>query len=678
MSLTSSFFSASRRVLGRRALIATPLIGALLSAGTGGCAAPAKTAAIKAASAKPAKDIVIANFEGGGYPDGWAATGTAFGSGPVHGALGTQQAVTGFTGKGLVNTYVGNDDRAVGTLTSPPFVISRKYLSFLIGGGHHPGENCIVLVVNETVVRTATGSDSEQLLRNQWDISDLYGKTATIQIIDTATGQWGHINVDDIVLTNAKLSDEQTRLLASAMTAIRAAVPAAEADARRPAYHYHAPAQWMNDPNGPIYYKGWYHVFYQFNPYGPKWGNMHWGHARSKDLVNWVQMPPALWPSRSAGEDHIYSGSIFPRADGTPMAFYTSIGGRDPEQWGAVATSPDLKTWRKAPQNPLVSNANHGSDKVAEWRDPFLFKQDGVTYMLTGGGLNDHGVVLMYQAANPGLTAWKYLGPIFQHPDDQIHNIECPNIALIDGKWMLLTSTYGKVESFVGQLDIANRRFITEKRGVLADGSYASQLMRNADGDVVYYGWMHTEEGAGWNGYVTLPSVLHITSDGAIVSTPVKKFESLRGKHVQIADRALSDSLDLSGQISGKSLELIADIAPGAASSVTVHLRTSADGSQSLPIRYDVATRTLHVPGRRDAVLPASMGPNLKLHVFLDNGALDVYAADGAVVLDAFHSDVPAANLGVRLTVEGGAATVKTLDIYSMKPAVMDDSVFEK
>ena len=78
------------------------------------------------------------------------------------------------------------------------------------------------------------------------------------------------------------------------------------------------------------------------------------GRARSKDLVNWEQMPVALWPSRAAGEEHVYSGSLMPRGDGTPTAFYTSIGGRDAEQWGALPETPDLAAWRKVEGNPLI------------------------------------------------------------------------------------------------------------------------------------------------------------------------------------------------------------------------------------------------------------------------------------------------------------------------------------
>src|SRR5947209_9707348 len=106
--------------------------------------------------------------------------------------------------------------------------------------------------------------------------------------------------------------------LEKADAAVKAAVPKAEADPTRPVYHFRAPAQWINDPNGPIQYKGVYHVFYQHNPYGDDWGNMHWGHARSKDLIHWEHLPIALGPSKDKGEDHVFSGCCTLNGDGRP------------------------------------------------------------------------------------------------------------------------------------------------------------------------------------------------------------------------------------------------------------------------------------------------------------------------------------------------------------------------
>jgi len=152
-------------------------------------------------------DIVIADFEGADYGD-WQVTGEAFGPGPARGTLGGQMDVSGYEGKGLVNTFF-NGDRTTGTLTSPPFKIERKYINFLIGGGMHPGETCINLLVDGKIVRTATGPNdrpggSEALDWLSWEVADLLGQVARLQIVDQHTGGWGHVNVDHLVQSNQK------------------------------------------------------------------------------------------------------------------------------------------------------------------------------------------------------------------------------------------------------------------------------------------------------------------------------------------------------------------------------------------------------------------------------------------------------------------------------------------
>lgn len=176
----------------------------------------------------PRPKIVLADFEGDNYGD-WTATGEAFGTGPAHGTLPNQQAVSGFQGKGLVSTFL-KGDAPQGTLTSPAFEISRKYLNFLIGGGSHAGETCMNLLVDGKAVRTAVGKDNEKLEWRFWDVEGLQGKTARIEIVDRNSGGWGHINLDQIELADEsaegnlgpfdKLPDYGSMVLALAEEAI--------------------------------------------------------------------------------------------------------------------------------------------------------------------------------------------------------------------------------------------------------------------------------------------------------------------------------------------------------------------------------------------------------------------------------------------------------------------------
>ena len=165
--------------------------------------------ALGTAKVPGADDILVADFEGKDYGE-WKTTGEAFGPGPAQGTLSGQMAVDGYLGKGLVNSFYKGDG-TTGTLTSPPFKLQRPHLKFLIGGGAFEGKTCMNLLVKGKVVRTATGPNtqpggSEHLDWAGWDVSELAGQEAVIEIVDAATGGWGHINVDQIVQTDRKVA----------------------------------------------------------------------------------------------------------------------------------------------------------------------------------------------------------------------------------------------------------------------------------------------------------------------------------------------------------------------------------------------------------------------------------------------------------------------------------------
>jgi beta-fructofuranosidase/levanase len=149
----------------------------------------------------PPAGTVVEDFESGTYRE-WTATGTAFGDAPATGTLPGQQAVSGFQGRRLVNSFIDGDG-PTGTLTSPAFTISQRYLNFLIGGGDHPRATAVNLLVDGEVVRTATGSDSETLDWTSWDLRDLAGRQARIQLVDQHSGGWGHILADGFTLAGA-------------------------------------------------------------------------------------------------------------------------------------------------------------------------------------------------------------------------------------------------------------------------------------------------------------------------------------------------------------------------------------------------------------------------------------------------------------------------------------------
>lgn len=146
---------------------------------------------------------VFEDFERADY-EGWTVEGDCFGPGPSHGTEANQQQVTGFRGLGLVNTFRPGD-APQGRLTSRAFTVTRNYIGFLIGGGAHSGETCINLIVDGRVVRTATGRNNELLEPRSWDVREFLGREARIEIVDTRSDGWGHINIDHIVFADAPL-----------------------------------------------------------------------------------------------------------------------------------------------------------------------------------------------------------------------------------------------------------------------------------------------------------------------------------------------------------------------------------------------------------------------------------------------------------------------------------------
>ncbi|ODQ71402.1 hypothetical protein LIPSTDRAFT_55516 [Lipomyces starkeyi NRRL Y-11557] len=157
------------------------------------------------ATATATGDIVFQDFEGTGdfASRGWVGTGGLLGAAPAQGTLAGQQTVTGYAGSQLlVNTFLSGDS-TTGTLTSPAFTISLPYINFLIGGGNAPGTECINLMVQDQVVRTATGANAEQLIPETWDVTDLIGQSAVIEIVDLSTAGWGHILIDQITFTGS-------------------------------------------------------------------------------------------------------------------------------------------------------------------------------------------------------------------------------------------------------------------------------------------------------------------------------------------------------------------------------------------------------------------------------------------------------------------------------------------
>ncbi len=439
-----------------------------------------------------------------------------------------------------------------------------------------------------------------------------------------------------------------------ALTRAQAAVDQAAArvagDPWRPTVHLLPPAGWINDPNGTVYHDGWYHVFYQHNPYSDRWATMHWGHFRSRDLVRWEHCPIALWPSEELGEEHCYSGCCAVRADGTPVILYTSIGphnGREKaEQWAAVGDAA-LTCWTKHPGNPVMAQPIHGDQRMDDWRDPCVFREGGQWYAVVGGHPADGtGSIALYRS--PDLLAWEFIGlPV----SGDERNWECPNLHRLGDRWLLYYSPHDPVRWMVGDLDLDACRFTVERTGAM-DGPrfYAPTGLATADGRRVCWGWVRGHQpGRGWTGCLSLPRVLSLLPDGTLGQAPAVELAALRTDRESFAERTVSSSERL-GTLRGEALEIRLEVAPPDA--ITVRLGGAelrwADGALSLG---DV----------RQPLDPA--GAPLRLTVYWDHGVVEAFANDRLAVTGVVTpGDRPAASV----TLEAAGARLLAADIWRL------------
>jgi beta-fructofuranosidase len=461
-----------------------------------------------------------------------------------------------------------------------------------------------------------------------------------------------------------------------ATQAVLDAIPTAEADLQRPVYHFRPPANWTNDPNGTLFYRGWHHLFYQLNPFAARIGSQHWGHARSRDLVNWEHLPIAIWPSEELGERAIFSGGAVLAADGRPRLLYTSIGKPQPEQWMAIPKDDELLAWEKYPGNPVLSQSAHAAGPIAQWRDPFLFRNAGATYMVCGGGTAaGRAQVQLYRAAKPDLTEWKHLGAIFQTLDRDVRNFECPNLFPLDGKWVMIVSPNRVCEYWIGDLDIAKMQFLPTAHGVLDAGdAYASNISTDDKGRTLLWLWgrTNTPAGKGWGSVIAMPRLLSIGPDGYLRQRPAPEFETLREAEKTFPAGNLDKPLPLEGAATDCA-EIDAEFS--GAGTYGLELRRSAEGKPGIVVSMQGGY--LSVGSARAYVGNAERH---RLRIFLDKRCIEVFADDGVTAvynwLDAGDRDLGIGVFGQAAGGRGGAGTpnrqpprLESLKLWTLRAA---------
>ena len=448
----------------------------------------------------------------------------------------------------------------------------------------------------------------------------------------------------------------------------------------------------MNDPNGPIFFRGKYHMFHQYNPRGAVWGNMNWAHATSADMIHWQHEPIALSPTPNGPDrDGVFSGSAV-LDNGRPTVIYTGVAPpaspadatlRDGQhvwretQCLAVAQDDDLRVWKKLP-DPVIAAPPAGME-VTGFRDPCLWREGDRWMLILGSGIRGKGgAILLYSSTD--LRNWTYLHPLVEGPasgKNAVNSVdtgdmwECPDFFRLGKKHVLLISTMGKVRWKVGTY--ANQRFTAEKEGVVDWGSYyAAKTMLDKDGHRILWGWVTEARpdtdllAAGWAGAMSLPRMMSLSPSNELQTEVSRAARVLRGEHTAIA---------AAGTKAGKALDPIR--VHDLAAEIDLTLRRKADDfvlsmlSDNGEFVSIVCSRRPHgrelKVGSVSAQLSGEPGSPLRLHMFLDGSVLELFAnTETALTARVYHA--PSGPL--RMKLEG--AEIISLDIWQMKPISSD------
>jgi sucrose-6-phosphate hydrolase SacC (GH32 family) len=454
-------------------------------------------------------------------------------------------------------------------------------------------------------------------------------------------------------------------------------------EARRPQLRFSSRRGWLNDPNGLVFHDGEYHLFYQHNPYGAEWGNMHWGHAVSPDLVHWQELPIALYPdelgamfSGSAVVDWNNTAGLQEGAEPPLIAIYTAAGQPFSQ---CIAVSNDRgRTLQKYSGNPVVPSTELGSrDPKVIWHAPTgkwvmaLYldwyeaeKYPGRPILEVLHEINSYAIY-----TSPDLKHWQKSSE-FMIPDDA----ECPELFELpisgtsgDSRWIVFGAEGRYV---IGAFD--GETFTPEsERHVLNNGDcfYAAQTFTDipaSDGRRILIPWGETksplfaEMPFGESMGLPIELTLHRTDDGLrIFANPVRELAALRTSTTRIAEQALRVGENPLASLAGELWEIEADIAVGDASRLVVDVR-------GVPVSYDVERREITC-GDRTASLELIDG-RIRLRVFVDRTAIDVFGNDGRLYMP-MGVDLTGGEPTLSLRAEGGDAVIRTLEVHELASA---------
>ncbi|MFF1876694.1 glycoside hydrolase family 32 protein [Leifsonia sp. NPDC058230] len=450
---------------------------------------------------------------------------------------------------------------------------------------------------------------------------------------------------------------------------------------RRPQLHPTPPQGWMSDPNGPVYWQGEYHVFYQHNSDSTEWGLMRWGHLVSRDLIHWTDLGIAMSPTpASFNADGCWSGCIR-ILDGKPVAYYTGASGGETSHRQTVlraTASHDLASFQ---QEPTVAVLPHvGSDVgTGHQRDPFLLRHNDMWLMLLGTELSgEGGAVVLW--TSPDLKEWTYEGVLYSRPSggpglDTGPVWECPQLIEIDGQWVLIVSVQmpGPVCPyavwFVGEFD--GRVFRPEQMGLVDGGEvyYAPSIASDVVGPPLMWAWLQESPTARanpreWAGTLSLPRELSVVQGRLVtgVADAIVRAHSddvLRSPTVELLPgvRTVLGTIDCTtGRIELDWDAGSCEVAWG----VDVHGRELRAGIRRTN-EEAVLYAGLYAPDRNDqAVWETAAAPSTSLFIYFDASVVEVFSGSGASI--TFRVE-PAESHGELSVLSDSGATLRELAV---------------
>ncbi|KAL0840867.1 hypothetical protein ABMA28_014671 [Loxostege sticticalis] len=442
------------------------------------------------------------------------------------------------------------------------------------------------------------------------------------------------------------VSSQSSQDLESAKAKLKEYIAKKRADINpryRPHYHIAPPVGWMNDPNGFSYYKGEYHMFYQFYPYNATTGPIHWGHSSSPNLVDWKELPTALLPDK----EQCFSGSGVVDGD-TLVLMYTAheiTNASAPiyNETQFLAMSTDGVNFKKYEGNPVLASAPNGSP---DFRDPKVWKHENYWYVVLGSKTDDNkGRVLLYRSSD--LKSWEYLSVIGASNGTMGYMWECPDFFELDGKFILLMSPQGleaqgdrykntfQTGYIIGSFNYTTFEFVHEVEFQEIDFGhdfYATQTM-DKDGKRYMVGWFgmwdvpYPEAKDGWVGTLTLIRELSLVGN-RIIQKPVEAMTKLR-------EQGKTGALAPNGTIEfGKTGEIIVN---GTLNEKIELLIEGTEGGGKAWLKWDPEVEKVIVDRGSNDIRQVEWSPigRHSLRIFLDASSLELFCGEGEVVFSS-------------------------------------------